>query len=301
MEKKSKKAGKLGSPQVSHKPTANPEDLSASVESAQKASAKKGKYTQRLLGGSVHGLWTEEEHRKFVFALELFGNSWKAIQYVVGGRSSGQIRSHAQKYILGKRREAEKKLVEDSDSNRKPFAVYKAYWHTNDGMPLTPSEIQLAEKARKYISEPQSQAWQEFSQDPPPKPVSPNTFEVPQKQRKPSPSPAPASPRPEFMGEFPDLPPLGLFSDLLDESASFRPLTEILTLEAYPQNTMVLPDESIWGLEAANEHRQESRVDLDLSVRDVMAETKDSRGQDRDQPYSVRFPPPKFGAFTYSA
>uniref|UniRef100_A0A0C9S8Z2 TSA: Wollemia nobilis Ref_Wollemi_Transcript_10040_1121 transcribed RNA sequence n=1 Tax=Wollemia nobilis TaxID=56998 RepID=A0A0C9S8Z2_9CONI len=44
--------------------------------------------------------WTEQEHDKFLEALQLFDRDWKKIEAFVGSKSVIQIRSHAQKYFL---------------------------------------------------------------------------------------------------------------------------------------------------------------------------------------------------------
>lgn len=44
--------------------------------------------------------WTEQEHDKFLEALQLFDRDWKKIEAYVGSKSVIQIRSHAQKYFL---------------------------------------------------------------------------------------------------------------------------------------------------------------------------------------------------------
>lgn len=44
--------------------------------------------------------WTEQEHDKFLEALQLFDRDWKKIEAFVGSKSVIQIRSHAQKYFM---------------------------------------------------------------------------------------------------------------------------------------------------------------------------------------------------------
>ncbi|XP_016461216.1 protein REVEILLE 1 isoform X1 [Nicotiana tabacum] len=52
--------------------------------------------------------WTEEEHRKFLEAIKLYGRAWRRIEEHVGTKTAVQIRSHAQKFFS--------KVVRESNS-----------------------------------------------------------------------------------------------------------------------------------------------------------------------------------------
>ncbi len=45
------------------------------------------------------GRWTDEEHEKFLKALEIYGKDWNLVHDYIGSRTSAQTRSHAQKFF----------------------------------------------------------------------------------------------------------------------------------------------------------------------------------------------------------
>ena len=57
------------------------------------------KQAMSSIGNEINdGIWTEEEHKKFIGALYICNCKWYNIQKYVSTRSSDQIRSHAQKF-----------------------------------------------------------------------------------------------------------------------------------------------------------------------------------------------------------
>lgn len=44
--------------------------------------------------------WTQEEHERFVQALELYQRDWKSVTEYIGTKNVVQVRSHAQKYFI---------------------------------------------------------------------------------------------------------------------------------------------------------------------------------------------------------
>ena len=68
------------------------ENDSKSVKQMKSLKKKKTCYNE--------GRWSLEEHRKFIEAIAEYRKNWKNIQMYIGTRSSSQVRSHAQKFLL---------------------------------------------------------------------------------------------------------------------------------------------------------------------------------------------------------
>jgi SHAQKYF class myb-like DNA-binding protein len=67
--------------------------------------------------GKRQGRWLHTEHFRFIKGCLLYGNNWKQVKECVKTRSSAQIRSHAQKYLI--------KLCKKYKSNQKlKFDIY---------------------------------------------------------------------------------------------------------------------------------------------------------------------------------
>ena len=49
---------------------------------------------------NLNGRWNQDEHIRFIKGCLLYGNNWKKVKKYVKTRSSAQIRSHAQKYLI---------------------------------------------------------------------------------------------------------------------------------------------------------------------------------------------------------
>ena len=55
---------------------------------------------------TTQGRWTEDEHNKFIYAIQLYGKDWRRVQECIVTRSTLQIRSHAQKYFINWQKKA---------------------------------------------------------------------------------------------------------------------------------------------------------------------------------------------------
>ncbi|XP_050227350.1 protein REVEILLE 8 isoform X2 [Mercurialis annua] len=83
--------------------------------------------------------WTEEEHDKFLEALQLFDRDWKKIEDFVGSKTVIQIRSHAQKYFLKVQKNGTTAHVPPPRPKRKALHPYPQKASKNILLPLPAS------------------------------------------------------------------------------------------------------------------------------------------------------------------
>ncbi|XP_008643552.1 protein REVEILLE 6 isoform X5 [Zea mays] len=76
--------------------------------------------------------WTEQEHDKFLEALQLFDRDWKKIEAFVGSKTVIQIRSHAQKYLLKVQKNGTSEHVPPPRPKRKAAHPYPQKASKND-------------------------------------------------------------------------------------------------------------------------------------------------------------------------
>ena len=85
------------------------------------------------------GKWTSGEHTRFLEALELYGNCWKAVENYIGTRSCGQIRSHAQKHFKKLRNRTYQELKRANKLHNMVFIVTREYYCYQGPVPSLPT------------------------------------------------------------------------------------------------------------------------------------------------------------------
>ena len=79
-----------------------------------------------VLNGKTYryGKWSQDEHKKFIEGMRLYGKNWSKIHLHIGTRTCPQARSHAQKFFrklekLGRLKEFQKKFNWYSNRQKK--------------------------------------------------------------------------------------------------------------------------------------------------------------------------------------
>ncbi|CAL9051953.1 unnamed protein product [Musa banksii] len=88
--------------------------------------------------------WTEQEHDKFIEALQLFDRDWKKIEAFVGSKTVIQIRSHAQKYFLKVQKNGTGAHVPPPRPKRKAAHPYPQKASKNVPLLVHPSTLQAS-------------------------------------------------------------------------------------------------------------------------------------------------------------
>ncbi|XP_075637898.1 protein REVEILLE 8-like isoform X1 [Castanea sativa] len=118
---------------MNSQPTQNPQSMATSSTPTDSSGKKVRKpYTITKSRES----WTEEEHDKFLEALQLFDRDWKKIEDFVGSKTVIQIRSHAQKYFLKVQKNGTVAHVPPPRPKRKATHPYPQKASKNVLMPL---------------------------------------------------------------------------------------------------------------------------------------------------------------------
>eukprot|EP00826_Nyctotherus_ovalis_P051619 TRINITY_DN6457_c0_g1_i4.p1 TRINITY_DN6457_c0_g1~~TRINITY_DN6457_c0_g1_i4.p1 ORF type:complete len:272 (+),score=55.61 TRINITY_DN6457_c0_g1_i4:124-939(+) len=107
-----------------HAPTVSP-SKAAPAKPCKRAFDVNAEQTDRNEQEANSGSWSVDEHKRFLTAVQMYGNAWKKVQAFVATRSCVQIRSHSQKYFDGLR----VKSIEEAKKSKenKLFAVYSLH------------------------------------------------------------------------------------------------------------------------------------------------------------------------------
>ncbi|GMH28668.1 hypothetical protein Nepgr_030511 [Nepenthes gracilis] len=116
--------------------TSIPNSQSAAAESPAAAEGSGKKVRKPYTITKSRESWSEEEHDKFLEALQLFDRDWKKIEDFVGSKTVIQIRSHAQKYFLKVQKNGTASHVPPPRPKRKATHPYPQKAPQNALMPL---------------------------------------------------------------------------------------------------------------------------------------------------------------------
>ena len=81
--------------------------------------------------GLRFGRWNTAEHKRFLEAMEKYGNSWKQVCEYIQTRTADQIRSHAQKYYEGIKSKLIREIKEDPNKKNAVFVVTSCLLYTS--------------------------------------------------------------------------------------------------------------------------------------------------------------------------
>ena len=110
---------------------------------------KENKYKESENGR--YGRWTEEEHKRLMKALDLYGNTWSLVEKYLGTRTRNQIRSHVQKYFLRVRKSQISEMAEKGELKKKIFVITREYRNNTRALMETYNRVK---KTTPHISKP---------------------------------------------------------------------------------------------------------------------------------------------------